>query len=340
MIAVDGNRVTPAAKPPTPSVSVVICAYTEDRFDDLSDAVESARAQTLPPLEVIVVSDHNRELADRVRNALRDVIVVENREQRGLSGARNTGVAAARGDVIAFLDDDAVAAPDWLERLIDAYRDDAVVGVGGAVESRWVSGRPTWFPTEFDWVVGCSYRGLPKQTTPVRNAIGANMSFRRRVFDSVGGFRSGIGRVGTRPVGCEETELSLRVHERWPEAAIVYEPAARVRHTVPESRASWRYFVSRCYAEGLSKALVAAIAGSSAGLSAERDYTRRTLPQGFGHGLVDAIGRRELGGAARAGAIAIGLGATVAGYAVGTLRRRAGRLDGVAGTRAVEPTHA
>ena len=105
-----------------PSVSVIICAYTERRWCDLAAAVRSAADQSVAPLEVIVVSDHNVELLERARRELPEALVLYNDEQRGLSGARNSGVRAARGEVLAFLDDDAAAARDWLEHLLAPYR--------------------------------------------------------------------------------------------------------------------------------------------------------------------------------------------------------------------------
>ena len=83
-------------------VSVVICAYTEDRWDDLVAAVESVQRQSVPPLEVIVVIDHNPDLLERVRAHIPSVVAVENREQRGLSGARNSGIAVAQGVVVPY----------------------------------------------------------------------------------------------------------------------------------------------------------------------------------------------------------------------------------------------
>lgn len=300
--------------------SVVICAYTEERWHDLSAAVESVRRQSAPALEVVVVVDHNPALLARVRDELEGVVAVENCEVRGLSGARNSGIATANGSIVAFLDDDAVAAPDWLERLARGYADPRVLGVGGGVQPHWLAGRPRAFPDEFQWVVGCSYRGMPESTSRVRNVIGANMSLRRDVFAEVGGFRSGIGRVGTRPVGCEETELCIRAQRRWPDGVILFEPRAAVRHAVPANRAGWRYFASRCYAEGLSKALVTRLAGAGAGLSSERTYTFRTLPRGVARGLSDALLRGDIAGLGRAAAIVSGLLVTTAGYVVGTRR--------------------
>src|SRR3954471_19652682 len=98
------------------SSAVVICAYTERRWDVLVEAIESVRHQTTAPDRVVVVIDHNDVLLERIRARFPepDVEFVANRGKRGLSSARNTGLEMADEDVIAFLDDDAVAQPDWL----------------------------------------------------------------------------------------------------------------------------------------------------------------------------------------------------------------------------------
>ena len=161
------------------NISVVICAYTEDRWDQICAAVHSVRAQSRPSAEIILVVDHNPALFERARASLTNVTVVVNEQASGLSGARNTGVARARGEIIAFLDDDAVAHEDWLKFLVDPYEDPRVAGVGGLTLPRWQTGRPAWLPEEFYWVIGCNYRGMAPSGAPVRNLIGANMSFRR-----------------------------------------------------------------------------------------------------------------------------------------------------------------
>jgi GT2 family glycosyltransferase len=303
-----------------PSVSVVICAYSDARFPDLLAALASVRRQTHRPCEILVVSDHNPRLLERLRAEVPDVVAVENAGVRGLAAARNCGVAAARGSAVAFLDDDAVAAEDWLEKLVAPYAAPAVLGTGGAVEPWWLAPRPHWFPAEFHWVVGCSYRGLPGARSAIRNPIGANMSFRREVFERCGGFRDGIGRVGKWPVGCEETEFAIRAGRAGRAGVVVFEPAARVRHRVPAERATVRYFVSRCFAEGLSKALVTRSVGAGDGLASERTYVLRALPRGIVRGFVDLV-RGDPGGPLRSIAIAAGLALTCAGYLAGTARR-------------------
>src|SRR5512142_3348863 len=109
-----------------PSISVVICSYTDRRWDDFRRASASVERQLLDGDELVVVIDHNDALLARARAAISRARVVANGGKQGLSDARNTGVAAARGDVVAFLDDDAAARPGWLAGLRDAFRDDTV----------------------------------------------------------------------------------------------------------------------------------------------------------------------------------------------------------------------
>src|SRR5919201_4775352 len=164
------------------SVSVIICAYTERRWSDLVAALDSVRSQRRPATEIIVVVDHNPKLLERLREQFSDLTLVANPGEPGLAAARNAGVATATASIAAFLDDDAVADPCWLERLVAGYADPNVIAVGGSIDPLWEGGRPRSFPPEFDWVVGCTYRGMPEAAGTVRNLIGANMSFRREVL--------------------------------------------------------------------------------------------------------------------------------------------------------------
>jgi GT2 family glycosyltransferase len=301
------------------TVSIVVCAYTEDRWEHLVAAVESVEAQSTPPDQTIIVVDHNPELHERCTDRFPEVTVLENQGRQGLSDARNTGVAAATGEIVAFLDDDAVASQDWLARLVASYDDPAVIAAGGRALPSWSDGRPAWFAEEFDWVVGCTHRGHRSTPGPIRNVIGCNMTFRRDVVLSAGGFRNSLGRVGTRPVGGEETELSIRASRTVPNGVIWYEPAAEISHFVPPSRATWSYFRRRCFSEGLSKALISRMVGSKSALAAERSYAISALPAGVLRGVIDAITRRRHGGLRRAAAIVAGLAFTAAGYVAGRL---------------------
>lgn len=296
-----------------------MCAYTEARWTVLGDALASVLAQVPAPLEVIVVIDHDDALLARVREAFPAVEALANADVQGLSGARNTGIRHARGDVVAFLDDDAVARPGWLAALTQAYASDpAVVGTGGVVRPLWRTDRPPWLPEEFLWVVGCTYRGVPEHPTEIRNPIGANMSLRREACLAVGGFSNGLGRVGRTPLGCEETEIAIRLRQADARAVVLQVPGARVDHEVVAERTRPSYFLARCWSEGISKAIVSGLVGTDAALEAERSYATRTLPTGVLRGLRDAL-RGDRWGLVRAAAIIAGLGVTAAGYVRGRL---------------------
>jgi Glycosyltransferases, probably involved in cell wall biogenesis len=300
-------------------ISVIICVYTEERWDDIKNAIESLRQQVLRPREIILSVDHNPGLYARICNEIHDVIAVDNVHPRGLSGARNSGLEVAQGTLVAFLDDDATAAPDWLFHLKACFVDDHVLGVGGNVEPAWQTARPDWFPGEFYWVVGCTYQQIPSHPIKVRNPYGGCTCYRYELFTQNGGFRDTIGRMGSRPLGCEETELCIRAQQRWPERYFLYEPRARIHHHIPAKRARWSYFMARCYAEGLSKAMVTSFVGHKDGLAAERAYTFRTLPLAIIKGVDDTLRHHQPSGVLRAGTIVAGLAITAAGFARGCI---------------------
>lgn len=291
---------------PSFCVSVVICSYSGDRWPDLQQAVQSVYDQSVPAREIIVVVDHNPALLERVRGSIPGVTAVANSGRPGLRDARNSGIRAATGEIVAFLDDDAIASRDWCIHMLSAYDNPRLVGTGGSVDPLFMAGRPSWFPEEFDWVVGCSYRGLPQSATPVRNVFGVNMSFRRHVFDAAGNFHMGYS--------CDETEFCIRLRRVFPDSILLYNPAMKVEHRVPANRGRFSYFLRRCYFEGGSKAVIAHLWGTTDGLESERAYTLRTLPQGIARGIVDAVCRGDITGLQRAGAIVAGLLATAAGY--------------------------
>ena len=297
-------------------VSVVICAYTEERWHNLVLAVASVFHQG--PREIIVVIDYNPQLLQRVRAHITGITVLENTGPKGVSGARSTGVMQATGALIACLDDDAIAAPDWLEKLSVCCADPMVLGAGGTVKPQWEGKQPRWFPTEFYWVLGCSYQPLTEQPVEVRNLWAGCMCIRREVFEAIGGFRSDIGHVGKQTLGGEETELCIRAKQHWPHKKFLYDSRASIHHAIPARRATLRYFLTRCYAEGFSKAIITRCVGFKDSLSTERAYTLHMLPLGVVRGCADCLLRLDATGLQRAAAIIAGLFTTTAGYIVGT----------------------
>jgi glucosyl-dolichyl phosphate glucuronosyltransferase len=309
------------------SMTIVVCTHDHSRWPTLERTIRAATGQMRFDDELLVVVDYNDSLLKRCRDNLDGCILIPNRHHRGLSGARNTGLEEAHKPIVAFIDDDAVPLPGWLESLRTPYSDMRVLGVGGLTIPLWLEGQPGWFPEEFLWVVGCSYRGLPDYQHQVRNLIGANMSFRKSVFGHVGGFVETMGRVGGRPLGCEETEFSIRLTQAAPSAILLYHPAAQVEHYIPRQRSRLRYFVRRCWAEGVSKAEVSRRVGSSDALSTERNYVLRVLPKGFWQGLHDAA-TGDIQGVARSIAILLGVVVTAAAYFVTTPGRPSEHVGG------------
>jgi glycosyltransferase involved in cell wall biosynthesis len=316
----DPNAAADPTSPAMPSVTVLICAHTMERLDDLRAAVDSVHAQEHPADELLVVIDHNDELLEAVGDLRAKV--VPNTQAKGLSGARNTGTELATSEVVAYLDDDATAEPGWLSALLDPFVDPTVVAVGGKAIPRWDVEPPQWFPPEYYWVIGCSHRGLPESRSEVRNVIGCNMAFRRKPVLDLGGFEVGLGRTASRPLGCEETELCIRLRQADRSARIVLEPQARIHHRVPAARATWRYFFDRCRAEGNSKAYVVGLVGSDDGLSSERSYVTSVLPRAA-VGALASVPRGPADGLGRFVALVGGLAATTLGFVEMKLRARA-----------------
>lgn len=328
---------------PAVTATVVVCVYTEKRWDDIVAAVGSVAAQDVAAAETLVIVDHNPALLARAQEEFGPPVrVLPNAHRQGLSGARNTAIAEAVGDVVVFLDDDAAARPGWLAALLEPYSDPTVKAVGGVAHPRWPVNRPRVLPGaapydpnatgELDWIVGCTYTGQPVRQAEVRNLMGCNMSFRREVFERVGGFAEDIGRIGKNPLGCEETELCIRARQAYQRTGekirIVFEPAAAVDHRVSADRVHWDYLRRRSWAEGLSKAAVSKLVGSDDALATERSYVAKVLPTAV---------LRELkeGRVSSAAAVVTALACTTAGYVRGKLP---GATSGVRLPAAQAPT--
>ena len=309
------------APPNASDVSVVVCTYSMDRWGDLQRAVESVLAQPTQPGELLVVTDHADDVADAVRARFPQVRVLPNERKQGLSGARNTALAHVDRSVVVFLDDDAAARTGWLDALVAPFSDDRVLGVGGRILPAWDTARPGWWPAEFDWVVGCTHVGSRADAGPIRNPVGASMAYRTAEVRDAGGFEETLGRVGTRPLGCEETEASIRIARLHPGGVFWFAPGSVVDHRVPRSRAQWTYFRSRCYSEGLSKAFVRTL--SHEPLATERSYATSALPRAVARNLLGVL-RGDTDGFARAGVVVAGLAITTVGYLVGLVSQARG----------------
>lgn len=263
-------------------VSTIICAHSLDNYQNLTEAVTSLLVQTHPELEVIIAIDGNEEFYKKVVANYRSqdtVKAVLLRENAGVSAARNAGVRVARGDVIAFMDDDAAADRQWVENLLSTYREYDAVAVGGKILPLWLGGKPDHLPEELYWLVGVTHDGFAgEEVVEVRNTFGPNMSFKREVFEKVGGFSESLGfiRKGASCVQAEEPELSLRMKQTLGKG-VVYNPRAIVYHKVPQSKLRVRTLLRRAFYQGYSKALLGKLNVSADSMATEKSYLRDLL---------------------------------------------------------------
>ncbi|RKD98075.1 glucosyl-dolichyl phosphate glucuronosyltransferase [Halopiger aswanensis] len=237
-------------------VSVVLCTYDIDAYDDFREAAMSVLEQTYDSVELVVVVDGTDAVYGRALEDFgnRDDIVVHcNDENKGLLASRNRGAELASGDVVAFLDDDAVADERWIESLVDAYDEKNAIAAGGKMTPRWTADRPDFLPEEFYWLVGVTHRGFADGPEEVRNTFGSNISFRRDVFLNLEGFDTDIGgRKGDKNLQGGETELCARMQRKYGRA-VWYVPEAEVEHKVFEYRTDPTWLLERAFWQGYSK---------------------------------------------------------------------------------------
>lgn len=201
------------------SVSIIICTHRSERYEDFVEAINSLNAQSCDneKLEIVVVVDGNRGLYDKIlKSGIEEadkveVKVILNEKNLGLSESRNRGMKEAKGDVIAFFDDDAVADTNWIKELVRMYEEREAIAAGGLLLPKWVSKKPKFLPEEFYWLIGATHKGFPEGVTEVRNTFGSNISFKADVLKTLGGFRGEMGVKGKGLLQGEETELCERI---------------------------------------------------------------------------------------------------------------------------------
>jgi glycosyltransferase involved in cell wall biosynthesis len=221
----------------------------------LAGCLASLAQQSLDELEMIVVdngsTDETLARLDTWSRAGSGRVVVSE-PAAGLSRARNRGLDAAHGDVVLFLDDDAVAPPSWAFAHVEAYRHEDVVAVGGPIVLAFPDGRPAWAGPELEhWWSALNDGDEPQPFPPDKGPYGANMSVRRSVALSAGGFSVSLGRIGASLLSSEEADLFERVRGH---GTLWYEPAAIIAHKVTRERLRPAWLLRRGLAQGRTNA--------------------------------------------------------------------------------------
>lgn len=265
-------------------VSVVI--PTRDRPGLLAGCLETLRGQSAPPpgWEVVVVDDGSDEPLQPVVNAARarglPVACVRQRKG-GLNAARNRGVAASRGEIVAFLDDDTLVEAGWARAVHRAFEMRRCDALGGRVVLRTEDGSdlPRWLTEKrLTYLSRYELGPEPREVSAPPLPVGANFAVRRGALDSLGGFRDGLDRIGGELISNGEFELLRRLLGKG--GRVLYWPDAEVAHRVPAERLTKQWFRRRARAQGVSDVRTDPLDGTSYARRATREAVRagRAIP--------------------------------------------------------------
>ncbi|MFM7405372.1 MAG: glycosyltransferase [Cuspidothrix sp.] len=238
-------------------ISAIICTHNRDTY--LGAAIDSLLVQDFPGnFEVLVVdngsSDRTREVVTQRTTDPRLKYIFE--PTIGLSVARNTGAKAAKADILAYLDDDAVASPSWLKFLYSAYLDNPKLAIaGGKITLLWPPGiaQPKWMSNALTSNLGQYNLGneLLYIDKPGLTPRGLNYSIRSSFLTEIGGFDPQLGRVGKNLLSNEELQMTeLALQRQW---QVAYIPQALVAHNVAPERIKPSWFLSRGWWQGISE---------------------------------------------------------------------------------------
>jgi glucosyl-dolichyl phosphate glucuronosyltransferase len=243
------------------NITVVLCTF--NRCRSLPQALESVAAQALPDSfewEVIVVdnnsSDQTRQVAENYFRKYPGRFRYVFEPQQGLSRARNTGIREARGDVVAFMDDDITVEPMWLQNLTASLHVGRWAGAGGPIRPPQEFRPPGWLTLGGEMDLGGALALFDLGNVPgelKKPPYGTNMAFRKSMFEKYGGFRVDLGRCGDNLLSNEDTEFGGRLMAAG--ERLRYEPSAVVHHPVPKERLSKKYFRAWWFDYGRARVL-------------------------------------------------------------------------------------
>jgi glycosyltransferase involved in cell wall biosynthesis len=237
-------------------ISVVICTFNRPFY--LKKVLTSLYNQTLKKTDyeiVIVDSGNSHDTDEIVKNICGEITThLITAGDTGLSDARNTGIRNSTGRIIAFLDDDAQADPDWLEQILTVFDKGTprIYACGGKVDLLWEQNRPDWIHDKM-----LTYLGrfdLGDKSRSVSGLMGLNMAFDRSVFDMIGYFDPDLGRIEGNLLSGDEVEFFNRMRRH--KLLIWYNPRIHALHHVIAERITKNFFYKRYYWQGRSDVIL------------------------------------------------------------------------------------
>jgi glucosyl-dolichyl phosphate glucuronosyltransferase len=248
-----------------PKVSIVTATYSTGRLKDIKQLLDSANRQTSTDFDMSIIVEREPKIAEDLinyisKNQYSNMAVIYNDGPGGASANRNLAIQKARGNIIAFVDDDAVLNPGWVEAIVQAFDEDtSVIGVTGPILPLWQIDSGGWVPPEFYWIFSCT-NDDEQNKVEVRNGYCTNLSFKKEAFHIAGVFNVDLGvkgrdRRGWQEPGGEETELAIRIQNTTGKR-IIYNPKVIVQHKVYSYRLTGGFITRRAFWEGYAKALI------------------------------------------------------------------------------------
>jgi glycosyltransferase involved in cell wall biosynthesis len=260
-------------------ISAIVCTFMRPQY--LRHALRSLCDQTLSraEYEIIVVDNavdaETRQVVSEFENGRVNLCYIPE-ERVGLSRARNTGINAAVGRYVAFIDDDARADSRWLEALLATFEQTTPrpAAVGGRVWLDWQGERPSWVPERhLSLYTYVDYGDQSGSLEKDQYLVGANVAFERSELLALGGFDENQGRQGAVLLSGEEAAILAQLRDK--QLSIYYEPAAVVWHSVDQSRKRPAWLLRRLFWDGASQPLIdqtsTGFSRRSTSLSAFRD---------------------------------------------------------------------
>lgn len=226
-------------------LSIVICTYNRERY--IAESIRSALKQTADKqfYQLIVVNNNSKDRTDDICRALLDEEQLQFdyfiEFNQGNSFARNRGIEESKGEIIAFIDDDAMVEHNYVENLLKFYREHLDVdAVGGRIYPRYEEEKANWLsPVLMPLIAALDMGNSPRPFRWGKFPIGANMSFRKQVFNQIGVFNVELGRIGANLQGGDEKDVFARM--RLQNMKIWYCPEVAVHHVIPASRLEVSY---------------------------------------------------------------------------------------------------
>jgi glycosyltransferase involved in cell wall biosynthesis len=245
---------------PHPIVTVIIC--TRNRVRYLPGSVGSLQSQTVPTnlFDIIVVDNASTDgTFEWAKNAEKkyDNLRTIYEPKLGLSNARNAGCANAQSEILAYLDDDAIASPNWIGHILAAFEshNEKLAVVGGRVLPLWETTKPDWLHESLWPLLSVLDLGNEQRLLSEKDYfVGANMAIRKSSLIEAGGFRTDLGRKGSNLLSNEEIHLKAILENLG--YFTIYDPKPQVLHSIPPDRLTKKWFRRRMYWQGVSDSLM------------------------------------------------------------------------------------